>query len=256
MDVLVDPARKIRIGNKLYFGDDDLLVAEVIDNTTSRGRTLRFLYDGPYEEFKKTLYSLGQTPLPKFIDRPVEEDDAERYQTIFAKHEGAVAAPTAGLHFSRELLKRLEIKGVDFAEITLHVGLGNFRSVDVEDLTKHKMDSEQIWITDKATKQVNGAKKSKHRVCAVGTTVMRTLETSVSTMGTLKPFEGWTNKFIFPPYEFSVADSMVSNFHLPLSTLLMMVAAFGGYDKVMNAYQVAIKEKYRFGTYGDAMLII
>ncbi|GET32575.1 S-adenosylmethionine:tRNA ribosyltransferase-isomerase [Prolixibacter bellariivorans] len=255
-DVLVDPARKIRIGNKLYFGDDDLLVAEVIDNTTSRGRTLRFLYDGPYEEFKKTLYSLGQTPLPKFIDRPVEEDDAERYQTIFAKHEGAVAAPTAGLHFSRELLKRLEIKGVDFAEITLHVGLGNFRSVDVEDLTKHKMDSEQIWINDKAAKQVNGAKKSKHRVCAVGTTVMRTLETSVSTMGTLKPFEGWTNKFIFPPYEFSVADSMVSNFHLPLSTLLMMVAAFGGYDKIMNAYQVAIKEKYRFGTYGDAMLII
>ncbi|GET30617.1 tRNA preQ1(34) S-adenosylmethionine ribosyltransferase-isomerase QueA [Prolixibacter sp. SD074] len=255
-DVLVDPARKIRIGNKLYFGDDDLLVAEVIDNTTSRGRTLRFLFDGPYEEFKKTLYSLGQTPLPKFIDRPVEEADAERYQTIFAKHEGAVAAPTAGLHFSRELLKRLEIKGVDFAEITLHVGLGNFRSVDVEDLTKHKMDSEQIWINDKATKQVNGAKKSKHRVCAVGTTVMRTLESSVSTMGTLKPFEGWTNKFIFPPYEFSVADSMVSNFHLPLSTLLMMVAAFGGYDTVMNAYQVAIKEKYRFGTYGDAMLII
>jgi S-adenosylmethionine:tRNA ribosyltransferase-isomerase len=255
-DVLVDPARKIRIGNKLYFGDDDLLVAEVIDNTTSRGRTLRFLYDGPYEEFKKTLYSLGETPLPKFIDRPVEEDDAERYQTIFAKHEGAVAAPTAGLHFSRELLKRLEIKGIDFAEITLHVGLGNFRSVDVEDLTKHKMDSEQIWINEKATKQVNGAKKSKHRVCAVGTTVMRTLESSVSTMGTLKPFEGWTNKFIFPPYEFSVADSMVSNFHLPLSTLLMMVAAFGGYDKVMNAYQVAIKEKYRFGTYGDAMLII
>ncbi|GET20350.1 tRNA preQ1(34) S-adenosylmethionine ribosyltransferase-isomerase QueA [Prolixibacter denitrificans] len=255
-DVLVDPARKIRIGNKLYFGDDDLLVAEVIDNTTSRGRTLRFLYDGPYEEFKKTLYSLGETPLPKFIDRPVEESDAERYQTIFAKHEGAVAAPTAGLHFSRELLKRLEIKGVDFAEITLHVGLGNFRSVDVEDLTKHKMDSEQIWINDKAAKQVNGAKKSKHRVCAVGTTVMRTLESSVSTMGTLKPYEGWTNKFIFPPYEFSVADSMVSNFHLPLSTLLMMVAAFGGYDKVMNAYQVAIKEKYRFGTYGDAMLII
>jgi len=255
-DVLVDPARKIRIGNKLYFGDDDLLVAEVIDNTTSRGRTLRFLYDGPYEEFKKTLYSLGETPLPRFINRPVEEDDAERYQTIFAKHEGAVAAPTAGLHFSRELLKRLEIKGVDFAEITLHVGLGNFRSVDVEDLTKHKMDSEQIWINDKATNQVNSAKKSKHRICAVGTTVMRTLESSVSTMGTLKPFEGWTNKFIFPPYEFSVADSMVSNFHLPLSTLLMMVAAFGGYDKVMHAYQVAIKEKYRFGTYGDAMLII
>ena len=255
-DVLVDPARKIRIGNKLYFGDDDLLVAEVIDNTTSRGRTLRFLYDGPYDEFKKTLYSLGETPLPKFINRPVEEDDAERYQTIFAKHEGAVAAPTAGLHFSRELLKRLEIKGVNFAEITLHVGLGNFRSVDVEDLTKHKMDSEQIWITEKAANQVNSAKKSKRRICAVGTTVMRTLESSVSTMGTLKPYEGWTNKFIFPPYEFSVADSMVSNFHLPLSTLLMMVAAFGGYDKVMHAYQTAIKEKYRFGTYGDAMLII
>lgn len=254
-DVLVDPARKIRIGNKLYFGDDDL-VAEVIDNTTSRGRTLRFLYDGSYEDFKKTLYSLGETPLPKFINRPVEEDDTSRYQTIFAKHEGAVAAPTAGLHFSRELLKRLEIKGVDFSEITLHVGLGNFRSVDVEDLTKHKMDSEQIWITEQACNEVNQAKKDKHRVCAVGTTVMRTLESSVSTMGTLKPFEGWTNKFIFPPHEFSVANCMISNFHLPLSTLMMMVAAFGGYDQIMDAYQVAIKEKYRFGTYGDAMLIL
>jgi S-adenosylmethionine:tRNA ribosyltransferase-isomerase len=255
-DVLVDPARKIRIGNKLYFGEDDLLVAEVIDNTTSRGRTLRFLFDGSYEEFKDTLYNLGETPLPKFINRPVEEEDASRYQTVYAEHEGAVAAPTAGLHFSRELLKRLEINGVDFANITLHVGLGNFRSVDVEDLTKHKMDSEQIWIRDEAVEIVNNAKLNKHQICAVGTTVMRTLESSVSTNGMLKPYEGWTNKFIFPPYDFTVADSMISNFHLPLSTLLMMVAAFAGYDKLMNAYKVAIKEKYRFGTYGDAMLII
>ncbi|MFA9371505.1 MAG: tRNA preQ1(34) S-adenosylmethionine ribosyltransferase-isomerase QueA [Labilibaculum antarcticum] len=255
-DVLVDPARKIRIGNKLYFGDDDLLVAEVIDNTTSRGRTLRFLFDGSYEDFKKTLYGLGETPLPKFIERPVEPEDAERYQTIFAKHEGAVAAPTAGMHFSRELMKRLEIKGIDFAEVTLHVGLGNFRSVDVEDLTKHKMDSEQIEINDLAVEQVNSGKKKKKQICAVGTTVVRTLETSVSTLGTLKPFEGWTNKFIFPPYEFSVPTSMVTNFHLPLSTLLMMACAFGGFDRVMAAYQEAIKEKYRFGTYGDAMLII
>jgi len=255
-DVLVDPARKIRIGNKLYFGEDDLLVAEVIDNTTSRGRTLRFLFDGTYEEFKDTLYNLGETPLPKFINRPVEVEDALRYQTVYAEHEGAVAAPTAGLHFSRELLKRLEIKGVDFANITLHVGLGNFRSVDVEDLTKHKMDSEQIWIRDEAVEIVNNAKLNKHQICAVGTTVMRTLESSVSTNGMLKPYEGWTNKFIFPPYDFTVADSMISNFHLPLSTLLMMVAAFAGYDKLMNAYKVAIKDKYRFGTYGDAMLII
>ncbi|WP_321289658.1 tRNA preQ1(34) S-adenosylmethionine ribosyltransferase-isomerase QueA [uncultured Sunxiuqinia sp.] len=255
-DVLVDPARKIRIGNKLYFGEDDMLVAEVIDNTTSRGRTLRFLFDGPYDEFKKTLYSLGETPLPGFIQRPVTPEDKDRYQTIFAKHEGAVAAPTAGLHFSRELLKRLEIIGVDFSYVTLHVGLGNFRSVDVEDLTKHKMDSEQIWIKDEACNVVNNAKMQKKNVCAVGTTVMRTLETSVSTQGHLKPFEGWTNKFIFPPYEFSVANRMITNFHLPMSTLLMMVAAFGGYDLVMDAYQQAIKEGYRFGTYGDAMLII
>jgi len=255
-DVLVDPARKIRIGNKLYFGEDDLLVAEVIDNTTSRGRTLRFLFDGPYDEFKKTLYSLGETPLPKFIHRSVQPEDKERYQTIFAKHEGAVAAPTAGLHFSRELMKRLEIIGVEFAYITLHVGLGNFRSVDVEDLTKHKMDSEQIWITDKACEVVNRAKDNRRSVCAVGTTVMRTLESSVSTQGHLKPFEGWTNKFIFPPYDFSVADKMITNFHLPYSTLLMMVAAFGGYDFVMKAYDEAIKQKYRFGTYGDAMLIL
>jgi S-adenosylmethionine:tRNA ribosyltransferase-isomerase len=255
-DVLVDPARKIRIGNKLYFGEDDMMVAEVIDNTTSRGRTLRFLYDGPYEEFKKNLYALGETPLPKFIKREVVPEDKDRYQTIFAKHEGAVAAPTAGLHFSRELLKRFEIKGINFAEVTLHVGLGNFRSVDVEDLTKHKMDSEQIIITDAAVDVVNGAKDKRKHVCAVGTTVMRTLESSVSTYGYLKPYEGWTNKFIFPPYEFSVASRMVSNFHLPLSTLFMMVSAFAGYDLLFEAYQKAIKEKYRFGTYGDAMLIL
>jgi len=255
-DVLVDPARKIRIGNKLYFGEEDMLVAEVIDNTTSRGRTLRFLFDGPYEEFKRTLFELGETPLPKFIKRDVVPEDRERYQTIFAKHEGAVAAPTAGMHFSRELMKRLEIKGVDFAFVTLHVGLGNFRSVDVEDLTKHKMDSEQIIITEEAANLVNHAKEMRKRVCAVGTTTMRTLESAVSTDGFLKPFDGWTNKFLFPPYEFSVADSMISNFHLPLTTLLMMVAAFAGFDPLMNAYQVAIKEKYRFGTYGDAMLII
>jgi len=255
-DVLVDPARKIRIGNKLYFGENDLLVAEVIDNTTSRGRTLRFLYDGPYEEFKKTLYSLGETPLPKFINRKVEPEDGERYQTIFAKHEGAVAAPTAGLHFSRELLKRLEIVGVDFAEITLHVGLGNFRSVDVEDLTKHKVDSERIIISEEAAAIVNNAKENRKKVCGVGTTVVKTLESSVSTDGFLKPFDGWTNKFIFPPYEFRIPDMMVSNFHLPYSTLLMMVAAFAGYDLCFEAYRTAVKEKYRFGTYGDAMLII
>jgi len=255
-DVLVDPARKIRIGNKLYFGENDLLVAEVIDNTTSRGRTLRFLYDGPYEEFKKTLYSLGETPLPKFINRKVEPEDMERYQTIFAKHEGAVAAPTAGLHFSRELLKRLEIVGVDYAEITLHVGLGNFRSVDVEDLTKHKVDSERIIISEEAAAIVNNAKENRKKVCGVGTTVVKTLESSVSTDGFLKPFDGWTNKFIFPPYEFRIPDMMVSNFHLPYSTLLMMVAAFAGYDLCFEAYRTAVKEKYRFGTYGDAMLII
>lgn len=255
-DVLVDPARKIRIGNKLYFGDDDSLVAEVIDNTTSRGRTLRFLYDGSYDEFKTALFALGETPLPKFIKREVTPEDKERYQTIYAKHEGAVAAPTAGMHFSRELMKRLEIKGVEFAEVTLHVGLGNFRTVDVEDLTKHKMDSEQIIVTDEACNIINTRRDEKRRICAVGTTVMRTLESTVSTQGHVKPYEGWTNKFIFPPYEFQVANAMITNFHLPLSTLLMMVSAFGGYDAVMNAYKVAVKEKYRFGTYGDAMLII
>jgi len=255
-DVLVDPARKIRIGNKLYFGEDDALVAEVIDNTTSRGRTLRFLHEGEYDDFKKTLFSLGETPLPRMVDREIEPEDSERYQTLYAKHEGAVAAPTAGLHFSRELLKRLEIKGVNFAEVTLHVGLGNFRQVDVEDLTKHKMDSEQIIIDSAAVSKINATKDNKHKVCAVGTTVVRTLESSVTTLGRLTEFEGWTNKFLFPPHDFKIPDAMISNFHLPLSTLLMMVAAFGGYDLVMNAYEVAVKEKYRFGTYGDAMLIV
>ncbi len=255
-DVLVDPARKIRIGNKLYFGDDDALVAEVIDNTTSRGRTLRFLFDGPYHEFKKTIENLGETPLPKLIKRPIEQEDKDRYQTIYAKHEGAVAAPTAGLHFSRELMKRLELQGVSFAEVTLHVGLGTFRSVDVEDLSKHKMDSEQCIIEDKAVQIVNRSKELKGKVCAVGTTVSRTIETSTSISGLLKPYNGWTNKFIFPPYDFSVANSMISNFHLPQSTLMMHVAAFAGYDFLMRAYKEAINEKYGFFTYGDAMLII
>lgn len=255
-DVLVDPARKIRIGNKLYFGEDDALVAEVIDNTTSRGRTLRFLFDGPYEEFKKTIESLGQTPLPKYIKRKPEASDVERYQTVYAKHEGAVAAPTAGLHFSRELLKKMELKGVTFADVLLHVGLGTFRPVEVEDLTKHKMDSEEMEIPEKTAQIVNAAKSKKHKVCVVGTTSMRAVETSVSTQGQLKPFKGWTNKFIFPPYEFSIADAMITNFHTPESTLLMQVAAFGGYDLIMKAYKEAIKEKYKFFSYGDAMLII
>jgi S-adenosylmethionine:tRNA ribosyltransferase-isomerase len=255
-DVLVDPARKIRIGNKLYFGEDDSLVAEVIDNTTSRGRTLRFLFDGPYEDFKAKITELGETPLPKYIKRDVEPEDEERYQTIFAKVEGAVAAPTAGLHFSRQLLKRLELKGINFAEVTLHVGLGTFRSVEVEDLTKHKMDSEQVIVSEAAADMVNNAKRTKHRVCAIGTTAMRSIETSVSTEGYLKPFDGWTNKFIFPPYEFSIADCLITNFHTPLSTLLMMISAFAGHELMMQAYQEAIREKYRFYSYGDAMLIL
>ena len=255
-DVLVDPARKIRIGNKLYFGADEMMGAEVIDNTTSRGRTLRFLFDGSYEEFKEALYRLGETPLPRWIREKVEEEDAERYQTIFAKHEGAVAAPTAGLHFSKHLLKRMEIKGIDSAFITLHAGLGNFRRVDVEDLSKHKMDSEQFEVTEQAAVAVNKAKREGHKVVAIGTTVMRTIETAVSTGGMIKAMDGWTNKFIFHPYEFTVANAMVSNFQLPESTQLMMVAAFGGYEHVMNAYDVAKQEGYRFGTYGDAMLII
>lgn len=255
-DVLVDPARKIRIGNKLYFGDDDSLVAEVIDNTTSRGRTLRFLFDGPYEEFKQTLEKLGETPLPKYIKREPNEEDKERYQTVFAQKEGAVAAPTASLHFSKELVKRLEIKGVDFAPLTLHVGLGTFRNVEVEDLTKHKMESEEVEIPEKTAERVNRAIDAKKKVCAVGTTAMRAIETSVSTTHHLKPFKGWTNKFVFPPYDFSVANCMITNFHMPESTLLMMVCAFGGYDLIMKAYKEAMKEKYRFFSYGDAMLIL
>lgn len=255
-DVLVDPARKIRIGNKLFFGEDESLVAEVIDNTTSRGRTLRFLFDGSYEEFRAKLIELGETPLPKYIKRDVEPEDEERYQTIYAKNEGAVAAPTAGLHFSKHLMKRLEIKGIDFAELTLHVGLGTFSPVEVEDLSKHKMDSEQIIIPEASSKIINNAIDEKRRVCAVGTTVMRSIESSVSASQRLNPYTGWTNKFIFPPYDFSIANSMITNLHTPKSTLLMMIAAFAGYDFVMEAYQEAIKEKYKFYSYGDAMLIL
>ncbi|MFI3248904.1 MAG: tRNA preQ1(34) S-adenosylmethionine ribosyltransferase-isomerase QueA [Rikenellaceae bacterium] len=255
-DVLVDPARKIRIGNKLYFGDNELMVAEVIDNTTSRGRTLRFLYDGPHEEFRDALYQLGETPLPRWVREKVEPEDVERYQTIYAKNEGAVAAPTAGLHFSRHLLKRLEIKGVESAPITLHVGLGSFRTVDVEDLSKHKVDSEQFRLEQSTADKINKTKQEGGRVVSVGTTVMRALESSVSTGGMVKSMNGWTNKFIFAPYDFSVADAMITNFHLPYSTQLMMVAAFGGYDTIINAYEVAKQEGYRFGTYGDAMLIL
>jgi S-adenosylmethionine:tRNA ribosyltransferase-isomerase len=255
-DVLVDPARKIRIGNKLFFGEDESLVAEVIDNTTSRGRTLRFLYDGSYEEFRERLKMEGETPLPKYIKRATEPEDEERYQTIYAKHEGSVAAPTAGLHFSKHLLKRLEIKGVDFANVTLHVGLGTFNPVEVEDLSKHKMDSEQIDISGKAAKIVNSAINSKRRICAVGTTAMRTLESSVSSNGRLNEFNGWTNKFIFPPYEFSIANCMITNFHMPKSTLMMMTSAFAGHDFLKEAYVEAVKEKYRFYSYGDAMLIL
>jgi S-adenosylmethionine:tRNA ribosyltransferase-isomerase len=255
-DTVVDPARKIRIGNKLYFGENDELVAEVIDNTTSRGRTLRFLFDGSHEEFKALIYKLGETPVPKYINRPLQPEDDEWFQTIFAKHEGAVAAPTAGLHFSRELLKRCEIKGVSMAEITMHIGLGTFRQVEVEDLTKHKMDSEQCIIPEPTAARVNLALANGRRVCAVGNTVLRAFESSVSTERTLKPFDGWISKFIYPPFEFNIADCLITNFHQPESALLMCVCAYGGYDLVMEAYQQAIKEKYRFWAYGDAMLII
>lgn len=279
-DVLVDPARKIRIGNKLYFGEDDSMVAEVIDNTTSRGRTLRFLYDGPHEEFKTVLYSLGEAPLPKTIlRRPSETQDLEDFQCIFARHEGAVTAPTAGLHFSKSLMKRMEIKGIDFSYVTLHCGLGNFRDIDVEDLTKHKMDSEEMHVVEEACDCINRAKEQGHKICAVGTTVQRVLETAVSADGRIKPYDGWTNKFIFPPYAFTLADAMVANFYMPQSTLLMLTCAYGGYENIMKAYKEALKkeflvldregnpvldeetgepmlERYRFGTYGDAMLIL
>jgi S-adenosylmethionine:tRNA ribosyltransferase-isomerase len=258
-DVLVDPARKIRVGNKLYFCDEhdnDVLVAEVVDNTTSRGRTIRFLYDGSDEEFRKDLNFLGNTPLPKYIARPAEELDKERYQTVFAKEIGAVAAPTAGLHYSLELLKRLEVNGVEIAELTLHIGLGTFRSIEVEDLSKHKMDAEYFRIAARTVEQVNRAKEAERRVCAVGTTTMRSIESAVSAEGLLKPAEGWTNLFIFPPFNFTIANAMITNFHLPKSSLFIMACAFGGYDLVMEAYQQAIKEKYNFFSYGDAMMII
>ena len=255
-DVLVDPARKIRIGNKLYFGEDESLVAEVIDNTTSRGRTLRFLFDGPYDDFRAKLNQLGETPLPKYIDRSPDEMDDERYQTVYAKEQGAVAAPTAGMHFSKHLLKRLEIKGIDIAEVTLHVGLGTFRPVEVEDLSKHKMESEQIIVKKEACAVVNKALKENRKICAVGTTTLRAIESSVSTHDTLNPFDGWTNKFIFPPYEFRIPNCMITNLHKPKSTLMMHTAAFCGFDLLKKAYAEAIKEKYNFFTYGDAMLIL
>jgi len=255
-DVIVDPARKIRVGNKLYFGDNDELVAEVIDNTTSRGRTIRFLFDGDDNAFRQMLETLGETPLPKYIKRKPEEEDKERYQTVYAKYEGAVAAPTAGLHFSRELIKRLEIVGVKFAEVTLHTGLGTFRPIEVEDLSKHKMDAEYFKIDDVASTIVNKAKTEKRQVCSIGTTTMRAVESSVTAQGLLKPAEGWTNLFIHPPYEFNIANTLITNFHLPKTSLLIMTCAFAGYDLTMEAYQTAIKEKYRFFGYGDALMII
>ncbi|HTI11843.1 MAG TPA: tRNA preQ1(34) S-adenosylmethionine ribosyltransferase-isomerase QueA [Puia sp.] len=255
-DVIVDPARKIRVGNKLYFGDNDELVAEVIDNTTSRGRTIRFLWDGNDEEFRQVLELLGETPLPKYIKRKPDEEDKERYQTVYAKHEGAVAAPTAGLHFSKELIKRLEIKGVRFAEVTLHTGLGTFRPIEVEDLSKHKMDAEYYRIEDDACKIVNKARLGNHRICSIGTTTMRAIESSFTAEKLLKPSEGWTNTFIHPPYQFNIADALVTNFHLPKTSLLIMTCAFAGYDLAMEAYKKAIKDKYRFFSYGDAMLVV
>ncbi len=255
-DVIVDPARKIRIGNKLYFGDDESLVAEVIDNTTSRGRTLRFLYDGNYEDFKSTLFSLGETPVPKWVKDHVTEEDEENFQTIFAAHEGAVSAPAAGLHFSRELFNRMILKDINKTFITLHMGIGHFRSVDVEDLSKHKMDSERLIITEETARIINATKHSRHKVLAVGVTVIRGLETYVTTNDEVRPYDGWTNKFIFPPYRFAIPDAIVSNFHLPCSTMLMSVASFGGYENVMKAYDIALKEDYKFGPYGDALLII
>ena len=255
-DVLVDPARKIRIGNKLYFGENDELIAEVIDNTTSRGRTLRFLNDAPYLEFKQTIEKLGQTPLPKYIKREPTKEDEEKYQTVYAQHKGAVAAPTAGLHFSKIILKKLEIMGVHLPEVTLHIGLGTFRPVEVEDLSKHKMDSEEVFVNSSVSDIINKGIQNKKRICAIGTTSIRAVETPVSSHQTLKPFEGWTNKFIFPPYQFQIADSLLTNFHAPKSTVLMLVSAFGGHDLIMKAYKEAIKEKYKFLSYGDCMLII
>jgi S-adenosylmethionine:tRNA ribosyltransferase-isomerase len=257
-DVLVEPARKIRIGNKLFFDDEGPMVAEVIDNTTSRGRTLRFLYDCPHDEFKRELFALGSAPLPRYIinRREPTADDTENFQTIYARHEGAVTVPASGLHFSRELMKRLEIKGINFAYVTVHCSLGGFDTIEVEDLTKHKMNSEQMWVTTDACDVVNQTKRSGHRVCVVGVSSMRATETAVGTDGLLKEYEGWTNKFIFPPYNFNVADAMVVNFYHSESTMLMTTAAFGGYDLIMEAYQKAVDNGYHFGCYGDCMLIL
>ncbi len=255
-DVIVEPARKIRVGNKLYFGNDNSLVAEVVDNTTSRGRTIRFLFEGTNEELKTVLDNMGETPLPKYIKRKPDENDKERYQTVYAKSEGAVAAPTAGLHFSRELIKKLEIKGVNFAEVTLHTGLGTFRPIEVEDISKHKMDAEYYEVDDYACKIVNKAKEEGRRICAIGTTSVRSIESSITTTGMLKPSSGWTNVFISPPHDFALINSLITNFHLPKTSLLLMVSAFMGYELTMEAYKVAIKNKYRFFSYGDAMLII
>ena len=255
-DVIVDPARKIRIGNKLYFGEDQSLVAEVIDNTTSRGRTLRFLFDGSYEDFKENLFSLGHTPVPDWVKKEVNAEDAENFQTIFAKHEGAVSAPAAGLHFSRELFNRMILKDINKTFITLHMGIGHFREVDVEDLSKHKMDSERLIIPEETAEMINNTKKSGHKVLAVGITVIRGLETYVTTNDEVNAYDGWTNKFIFPPHRFAIPDAIVSNFHRPGSTMLMSVAAFGGYENVMKAYRTALEQDYKFGPYGDALLII
>ena len=255
-DVIVDPARKIRLGNKLYFGEENELVAEVIDNTTSRGRTIRFLWEGNEGDLKKKLDALGETPLPKYIKRKPDEDDRERYQTVYAKHEGAVAAPVAGLHFSETLIKRCEIKGIRFAEVTLHSGLGTFRTMEVEDLHKHKMDAEYYHIDELACTIVNKAKKEGRNICAIGTTTMRALESSYTAQQLLKPGEGWTNNFIHPPYEFNIANALVTNFNLPKSSLLILTAAFGGYDLIMEAYKKAIKDQYKFSSYGDAMLVL
>lgn len=258
-DVLVDPARKIRVGNKLYFYDKngkEILVAEVVDNTTSRGRTIRFMHDGNEAAFQAALKILGQTPLPKYISRNAEPLDEERYQTIYAKEVGAVAAPTAGLHMSREIYKMLQIKGVDFGEVTLHIGLGTFRTIDVEDLSKHKMEAEYYRIPAETAQLVNNAKENGKNVFAMGTTTMRTLESSITASKMLKASEGWTNLFVYPPYDFSIANRMITNFHLPKSTLLIMVSAFAGHELLIDAYELAIKEKYRFFSYGDAMLII
>lgn len=255
-DVIVEPARKIRIGNKLYFGDDNSMVAEVIDNTTSRGRTLRFLYDGPYDEFKEALFALGETPVPEWVKEHPEPSDVEDFQTIFAANEGAVSAPAAGLHFSRELFNRMILKDIEKTFITVHMGIGHFRAVDVEDLSKHRMDCERMIITRKAAEEINGTKRNGGKIVAIGATVVRSLETYVTTKHEIKENDIWTNKFIFPPYEFSIPDAIVSNFHMPGSTMLMSVAAFGGYENVMKAYDVALEQDYRFGPYGDAMLIL